>query len=713
MRILSISVCICILTLCACRHEPEEAFPNQSDWAYYLGDPGRNHYSSLNEVNSSNVGQLTLAWEFHSGGFSTDGRTQIQCNPVIISGVLYGISPLLDCFALDAATGKEIWRFKPTSNRDSAAGMGVSRGVTFFEEGKEKRIFYMAGSTLYSIDAATGNLVLSFGNKGTVDIKTGLGPDAENQYVAGTTPGIIYKDKLILGCRVSEGQVAAPGYIRAYSVHTGKIDWIFHTIPQPGEFGYQTWPENAWKNMGGVNNWAGMSLDEKNGIVYIPTGSAAFDFYGGNREGKDLFANCILALDANTGRRLWHFQTVHHDLWDRDLPAPPNLFTFKSDGKEILALAQIGKSGFIFVFNRITGEPLFPIDEIPVPGSDLRGEKTWPTQPVPRKPDYFARQFITEADINNFDPEVRKSAIETLKSIRHGRYYIPPSLDGTLIFPGFDGGGEWGGAAVDPETGIMYINSNEMPWIHNMIDLTPGAEGLLSSAGKLLYLKHCAVCHRPERKGDGKTIPDITNAKVKFTREDLKKHISTGRHTMPAFNFLTDAEKDELATYVLYPDLKPAKKQNTSEIDELIKEVPYTFSGYNRWVDKDGNPVITPPWGALNAIDLNTGKMVWRVPLGELDYLTRKGIPPTGTENYGGPAITAGGLIFIGASKDQKFRAFDKKTGKLLWETKLPAGGYATPAVYEAGGKEYIVIACGGGKMGTPSGDSYLAFSLP
>ena len=697
----------------SCERDRISSPDKNTDWGYYLGDPGRNHYTRLNQINPSNVTELRVAWTYRTGDYSKDGRTQIQCNPIIVHGIMYATSPQLDCFALDAATGKEIWRFKPRTDSVFNFSMGVNRGVTWYSEGNDERIFYVAGNLLFAINASTGRLITGFGKNGIVDIKIGLGSEPEKQYVTGTSPGVIYKDKLILGCRVSEDQISAPGYIRAFNVHTGKIDWLFHTIPRPGEFGYQTWPPEAWKKIGGVNNWSGMSLDEEKGIVYVPTGSAAFDFYGGNREGKDLFANCILALNAETGERIWHYQTIHHDLWDRDLPAPPNLFTFKRDGKEILALAQVGKSGFIFVFNRITGEPLYPIEEIPVPGSDLRGEKTWPTQPVPKKPSYFSRQFITEDDINDFDPDVKLQALQTLKNIRHGRYFIPPSTEGTLIFPGFDGGGEWGGSAVDPETGILYINANEMPWIHQMVDLMPESEALLSSAGKLLYQKHCIICHGPDRKGDGKTYPNITNVKAKYTREDLKKHITNGRGIMPAFNFLSDTEKDELATFVLNPELKPTKRTGSHEIDSLIKEVPYTHTGYNRWVDKNGNPVITPPWGTLNAIDLNNGERVWRVPLGEFDYLTEKGIPPTGAENYGGPVVTGGGLIFIGATKDEKFRAFDKKTGKLLWQTKLPYGGYATPAVYAINGKEYVVIACGGGKMGTPSGDEYIAFSLP
>ena len=698
--------------LFSCGENERTILEKDHDWPSYQGGNDRNQYSPLTQINTANVKNLKVLWKYNTGDSVSDNQTQIQCNPIIIDGVLYATSPRLDCFALDAATGKEIWKFKPSLDKHFVFSMGVNRGVSYFSDGREKRIFYMVGKYLLSLNAENGKLVDSFGDHGVVDLTRGLGHDNEKLYIGGTSPGAIYKDKLIIGCRVSEDQIAMPGYIRAFNVYTGKIDWIFHTIPQPGEYGYSTWPPDVWNKVGGVNDWSGMSLDEQQGIVYIPLGSAAADFYGGPRHGMDLFANCILALNAETGQRIWHFQTVHHDLWDRDLPAPPNLFTYKQGDQQVLALAQIAKSGFIFVFNRVTGKPLFPIDEIPVPGSNLRGEKTWPTQPVPEKPDFFARQFITDSDFNDFDPKVKEEALATFKKIKHGQYYIPPSTEGTLIFPGFDGGGEWGGAAVDPETGILYVNSSQMPWILTMVDLNPGGEAELSSAGRQLYNIHCVKCHGPDRKGDGRNYPDIRNVKSKYNRESLIKYISTGRGMMTAFDFLTDQEKNEIASYVLNPDMKVQPTKASAKVDSLIKVVPYTTTGYNRWVDKFGNPVITPPWGTLNAVNLNTGDKLWSVPLGQIDSLVNLGYPVTGTENYGGPAVTAGGLIFIAATKDERFHAFDKKTGELLWQTKLPAGGYATPSVYEVNGKEYIVIACGGGKMGTKSGNVYMAFGV-
>ncbi len=703
---------ILLIFFVSCQSHQDQIESKEREWWHYQGGLDRNQYSVLDQINKDNVHQLKVSWTYKTADIDSNDRTQIQCNPLIIAGVVYGTTPKLSCFALDAFTGSELWKFVPETSGSFNFSMGVNRGLTYWEEGEDKRIFYMAGHFLYALNAQTGKPIPSFGDQGKLNIKIGLGENAMQHYVNGTSPGVVYKNKIIIGCRVSEDRIAAPGYIRAFHVKTGQQEWIFHTIPKPGEYGYWTFPEDAYTRIGGANNWAGMSLDEENGIVYIPTGSASFDFYGGNRLGRNLFANCILALNADTGERLWHYQTVHHDLWDRDIPAPPNLVTIDYYGNKILGLAQITKSGFVFLFNRITGEPLYPIQEIAVPGTDLRGEQSWPTQPIPTKPVPFSRQFITATDFSDFDRDGQKEALATYSGIRQGQYYIPPSIEGTLIFPGFDGGGEWGGAAVDEETNIMYINSNEMPWIHTMVDLVPEGDQLLASAGKLLYMQHCAICHKPDMKGDGIQYPNIVDRRNKYTRQDLKVYISKGRGVMPAFDFLSDVEKEELVTYVLNPEAS-AQKVSRQNISEELKEVPYSHTGYNRWVDKQGNPVIKPPWGQLIALDLNTAEYLWKVPLGELDYLTEKGIPPTGTENYGGPVVTKGGMIFIGASKDEMFRAFDKETGEILWETKLPYGAYATPAVYEANGKQFVVIACGGGKMGTKSGDLYIAFSLP
>lgn len=709
-RLLRFLICFC-LALPGCPH----IWAADRDWPEYLGDNARSHYSPLNQIDARNVSHLEVAWTYHSGDARDDNLSQIQCNPLIIGGVLYGTTPQLKLVALDADTGQELWRYDPFAASAKGGVVGVNRGVAYWAEGDDHRILFSADRFLYAIDAKTGRPVRSFGTEGHVDIKEGLGRDVSGLYVVSTTTGVIFRNLYFLPLRVGEGPApAAPGHLRAYDVRTGKIVWTFHTIPYPGEPGAETWPPDAWTYIGGANCWAGMALDERRGVLYVPTGSAAFDFWGGNRIGADLFANCLLALDANTGRRLWHFQFVHHDLWDRDLPAPPNLLTVKHNGRDIDAVAQITKSGHVFVFNRETGEPLFPIEERQLPASDLQGESAWPTQPLPVKPAPFARQLFTYDEITDISPESHRAILERFERIRPHVPFAPPSTEGTIIFPGFDGGGEWGGAATDPD-GVLYVNENEMPWILTMVPTHSGANRA-SARGERVFVQICAACHGLERKGNSaQNVPSLVDIGKKMSREDIVRLLQTGRGMMPSFGFLTESQKRSVADFMLgnNPPEEAAGRSGDIAGDDVLGGVPYSFTGYNRWLDTNGYPAIKPPWGTLNAIDLNTGEYRWRARLGEDTALTARGIPPTGLENYGGPLATAGGLVFIGASKDEMFRAFDRRTGKILWQTKLPAGGYASPASYEFKGRQYVVIACGGGKMGTKSGDAYVAFALP
>lgn len=734
--------CVLLLSLhlIACKQSTTNDYKS---WPAYAGSKEGIRYSANDQIDTSNVSSLQVAWTYSTNDRDTGNRSQNQCNPIMVDGVLYGTSPRLKLFALDAATGVQKWLFDPAredtaSKNDRFAFFKVSRGVVYWHDGNDKRIFYSAGSKTYAINATDGKPVRSFGKQGYIDLAENLDrePGTYNPFIASTTPGIIYKDLLIMGTRVAESADAAPGHIRAFDVRTGARRWIFHTIPHPGEKGYETWPDKeAWKKLGGANNWAGMSLDEQRGIVYVPTGSVGGDFYGGIRKGQNLFANSLLALDAQTGRYLWHFQVVHHDMWDRDLPANPNLITLNHDGKKIDAVAQITKHGHVFLFDRTNGKPVFPIAEKPVPMEALPGEVPWPTQPVPSLPEPFARQQFNPEDVSNLTPETHAELMERYNKVRHRTMFTPPSKEGGWIFPGFDGGGEWGGAAVDPVSGILYVNSSEMPWSLTMVDVPKKNDGdvSLKGIGNGVYLTYCTACHGPERKGNGSSYPSLLGLNMKYNEQQARKIIENGKNMMPAFKQLSDGEKKALLAFLLdiqekepgaavkaktvgsSQNREPASTASVNPMHQksIMDEVPYTMTGYNRFADKNGYPGITPPWGTLNAVDLNSGKLLWKVPLGEYEELTKKGIPPTGTENYGGPVVTKGGLVFIAASKDAKIRAFDKQSGKILWEAQLPVPGYATPATYMSNGRQYVVIACGGGKIGSKSGDQYIAFALP
>lgn len=672
-------------------------------WSEYLGGPERNHFSELSQITPENVSSLRPAWIY-----STPDSGQMQTSPVIVDSIVYGVTPGVRAFALHAGTGREIWTFGDTTRKWSH----VSRGVTYWQRGNDRRIYIGIGHHLYALDALTGRPVSGFADGGRLDLRTGYPEAARDKYVVSTTPPALFENILLLSVRLSEDTDAAPGDIRAFDAETGNLLWTFHTIPHPGEEGYETFPENAYRNdgTGAANNWAGMAIDTKRGIVFVPTGSSSYDFYGGNRKGANLYANSLLALDVRTGRKRWHFQTIHHDLWDRDLPAPPNLLQVRRNGKVIDAVAQTTKHGYVFVFDRETGEPLFPVEEVPVPGGGLPGEHLWPTQPLPAKPAPFARQghLLTEDDINPYSSN-REELLATFRKIDK-RSFAPPGETGSLIFPGFDGGAEWGGSAADPRNGILYVNSNEMPWILTMVK-TPEEEVLAGlSPGAKAYTMYCAGCHQADRSGSAESgYPSLVGIGQRQSRPYIDQVISGGKGMMPGFTQLTPVEKQALTDFLLGEE----KTELAADGKAPRKQMPYKSTGYHKFLDKEGLPAISPPWGTLNAIDLNTGEYLWKIPLGELDSLTRKGIPPTGLENYGGPLVTANGLLFIAATKDEKFRAFDRYTGKLLWKITLPASGFATPVTYQWGGRQYILIACGGTKLGTRKGNQYVAFALP
>ena len=664
-----------------------------ADWSTYLGAKERNLYSPLTQIHRGNVTQLKVAWTYDTGD-----KGEYQANNLIVKGVLYTASPTRKVIALDAATGRELWKWDPATER-SGKGSQRQRGLVYWEndKGGEGRLFTGVSGFVFALDPQTGEVIRSFGENGSINLETGL-----------NTPGVTYKDMLILG------GLGGKGALRAFDVRTGKQRWIFNLIPKPGEVGYDTWPPDAWKTATGLMPWCGQALDEKRGIVYIASKTAEPDFYGGKRHGMNLFANSVVALNANTGERLWHFQIVHHDLLDKDLPCPPVLLTVTHKGKKVDVLVQGTKHGLAFAFNRVTGEPLWPIEERPVPKSDLRGEQAWPTQPFPTKPPPLMRQRYTEHDVSDLSPELKQMTLDRIKASPNFGPFPAPSLNETVMFPGFDGGMEWGGGAADPD-GIYYVNVNEMPWLLQMVE-TRRADGSPLVPGEKDYMLYCSPCHGLDRKGNVEAqFPPLIDVEKRKTRAEIELITRQGGGRMPGYATMPEAQRTAILDYVL--NEKPSANRKEEGLPANAKSDDdsgtYAFGGFRRWLDKEGHPAIKPPWGTLNAVDMNTGEIKWKVVLGEYPELTARGIPPTGTENYGGPVVTAGGVIFIGATADETFRAFDKDTGRILWQAKLPFGGNATPSTYAVNGRQYVVISAGGGKSGRPRGGMLVAFALP
>jgi glucose dehydrogenase len=775
-------------------------------WPVYGGQLAGDHYSTLSQINRSNVRSLKVAWTFDAmeeGGLET--------SPIIVGRVLYAYTATQKVIALDAASGKLIWKFD-----SGIRGTQPERGVAYWTDGKHGLIFAGVMNYLYALDARTGKPILQFGDAGRIDLRRGLRGDYRLQSVVLTSPGVVYKDLIIVGGRNPETHPSPPGDIRAFDVHTGKLRWRFHTIPRPGEFGYETWPKDAWREAGAANNWAGMALDDKRGIVYIPTGSPVFDFYGADRVGDDLFSDTLLALDAETGKRIWHFQGVHHDIWDRDFPSPPALVTVTRNGRRIDAVAQTTKQGVLFLLDRATGEPLFPIEERSYPPSEVPGEVTAKTQPVPVLPAPFTRQLLTEEMLTERSPEAHAAAMKDFKTFRSAGQFIPAGLDKeTVVFPCFLGGAEWGGPAVDPNSSVLFVNANEAACVIALTENKP-----VKTTGERTYQNQCSICHGKDRTGSPPTYPSLLASGKKLSNSQIEAIILQGKGRMPSFPNLTgdhlqalirflvdpedtgvqaakrtteessisDPEESEAGSHEspgamtyenkcanchgehregrppLYPPLlgvdqrlAPEQIENSihlgkgkmpafpelegKHLDDLLAylgvkqnvaesdpdegaiysstgdgaPMKYQVTGSRDFLDLDGYPAITPPWGTLSAIDLNTGKYLWTTPLGEYPDLVAKGMKNTGSENYGGPIVTAGGLLFVGATVyDKKFRAFDSDTGKVLWETVLRFAAVATPATYMVDGKQYVVIASGGGKdPKAPSGSTYVAFALP
>ena len=667
-----------------------------ADWPRYGGDDAKTRYSPLRSINRANVAKLALAWQYDTG---EKGDTQTQ--PIVVGRTLYGYTPSHKAIALDAVTGSLLWTFD-----SGIVGVGANRGLMYWKEGGDARVFAAVDNFVYALNAATGKPVHGFGNGGRIDLRENLGRDAPSQSVRLTTPGVIYRDLLILGGRVSEGLPASPGHVRAYDVRSGELRWTFRTIPQPGERGHETWPKDAWQYSGGANSWPGMTLDAARGLVFVPTGSAAADFYGGNRHGDNLYANCLLAIDASTGKLRWHFQFVKHDVLDRDLPSAPTLVTLRIRGKKVDALVQTTKQGFVFVLERDTGKPVFPVEEVPAPPSDVPGEASYPTWLRPRIPAPYSRQRLTADTLTTRTPEANAWARAQFAQMRSDGPFKPLSVGvDTTIYPGFDGGAEWGGPAFDAGSGLLYVNANEMAWAGS---LAPNDTG--RSTGKSIYLRDCAACHGDNREGSPPQFPSLVGVATRLQPNQIDERVRKGGGRMPGFPHLQKEALDAVRTFLVDGRDVPAGAPDASPINQ-----PYRFTGYRRWLDPDGYPAVGMPWGTLNAIELATGKYVWSIPFGEFPELAARGVKGTGSENYGGPLVTSGGLLFIGASiHDRKFRAFDKATGKLLWEASLPFSADATPITYQVDGRQFVTIYASGGKeRGGPAGGVYVSYALP
>lgn len=691
-----------VLTIYSCSKTNKTLSKDYTTWSSYLGGSDRAHFSKLNQITPENVAKLKLAWSY-----SAIDSGQMQMSPIVVDTMVYGVTAAVRAVALHAETGKEIWQFGDSLK----AWHSTSRGVSYWENKNDKRVFYTRGAYLFALNALTGVPISGFGEGGKVDLRTGFPESAKDKFIVSNTPGTIFKNLIIMPTRVSEDTGAAPGDLRAFDVITGKVAWTFHTIPHPDEHGYETWEnKEAYKDdiIGGANNWAGMSLDEETGVIYVPTGTASPDFYGAQRKGSSLYANCLLALEAATGKLLWHFQFTHHDIWDRDLPAPPNLITVTHNGKKIKAVAQVTKQGYVYLFDRKTGEPLFEIEERPVPSSVLKGEEAWKTQPFPITPKPYARQSsgLTENDLSPYAEN--KEELKELFLKADKRIYAPPNIEPVLLLPGYDGGAEWGGTAADPENGILYVNSNEMAWMLQMEENKAISSSL--PLGEQTYLTNCVTCHQKDRTGiPASGYPSLINIADRITKEQIEQTILNGKGMMFGFPHLTPDEKESLVAFL--SNLEDPNKA-VLNADEASDQAPYKHTGYHKFLDSNGLPAITPPWGTLHAIDMNSGNYIWSIPFGETPHLKEQGFPTTGTENYGGAIATENGLLFIAATKDGFFRAFDRHTGKILWEYELPAPAFATPATYEVNGKQYIVIACGGEKLNTKKGNQIVAFAL-
>jgi len=701
-----------------------------SSWRDYAGASDATQYSALAQINRANVGRLQMAWSYPTG----DGNKYLF-NPIVVDKTMYVLAHNNSIVALDAATGEQLWIHPPAPKTT----LITNRGINYWENAdrSDRRLLFAADNFLQEIDARTGKSILDFGENGRVDLRENLGRKPESlTLVQSTTPGRVFEDLLILGSATNEEYESGPGDIRAYDVRSGRLVWTFHTVPHPGEFGYDTWPKDAWKTVGGANAWSGLSVDAKRGMVFIPTASPKYNFYGADRKGANLFGDCLIALNARTGKLIWYFQMVHHDIWDYDNGTAPMLLTVRHNGKMVDAVAQAGKEGFVWVFDRQTGEPLWPIEERAVPRSDMPGEVTWPTQPFPLKPPPFARQSFTANDLSPFlEPEEREQLRKEMEGARNQGLFTPPGLTDTVEMPGNNGGANFQGAAVDPEHGTLFVVSKDLPSMLklelNAVEQVPAGSSP-EEKGRAVFQSNCRLCHGADLAGHPPAVPSLVDAGSRETADQLRAVVTRGRGPMPAFPGLSDAALDSLWAYVSHPERAPesAPAENGSAAKSGIssdappEKLRYR-SSFGFMFTGSGLPVIAPPWTTLTAYDLNAGTIAWQVPLGEVPELAAQGFKNTGSHfPKVGPVVTAGGLIFTG-TRDRKVRALDSATGRVLWEAEVAAALEGMPAVYQIDGREYVAF-CAAAQATThthnlpgqpasqaPIPGAYVVFALP